>query len=276
LSIVSGIPARERHSWVLVMWEAYVDESGFDGKSPAYVLAASVAPVAHWLGFADDWDKALRMRPRIEYFKANEAMRLRGEFLHWSKESRDEKVAILRGVISDHNVNNFTCSVPRADFHRVVDSSELAKRQFGTPYRFLFWKLIPELMQHLDDGGVSDRVKFVFDQQVMEQFGLLSEWQTFYERTWLGQKLKKRIAGTPAFEDDKKFLPLQAADLAAWICCRRYQETENGEEPLNLPKRPSEPSLLTNLNLAWNEASMRAELSDLRWNLSATIKISSA
>ena len=76
------------------MFQAYVDDSGNYQHSPVLVLAGFVASVEKWLEFADDWQRMLDMRPKIEYFKMNEAATLTGQFRDWSKDRRDEWVAL--------------------------------------------------------------------------------------------------------------------------------------------------------------------------------------
>jgi hypothetical protein len=53
--------------------QAFVDDSGI-GQPPVYILAGWIADAAKWADFLTEWDRVLRMSPRIRYFKFAEAM----------------------------------------------------------------------------------------------------------------------------------------------------------------------------------------------------------
>ena len=74
------------HNRLLLMLKAYLDDSSM-GQAPVYVLAGWVASAKVWAPFADAWDKVLRMSPRIEYFKFDDAMTFDGPFRGMSEES---------------------------------------------------------------------------------------------------------------------------------------------------------------------------------------------
>jgi hypothetical protein len=42
------------------MLQAYIDDSGNDGKSPVFVLAGYVSTTEKWETFSDEWDAVLR------------------------------------------------------------------------------------------------------------------------------------------------------------------------------------------------------------------------
>ena len=55
LALVSGFPELERNSRLLLMFQAYIDESGHREHSPVMVLAGYAAPTTAWLSLSDDW-----------------------------------------------------------------------------------------------------------------------------------------------------------------------------------------------------------------------------
>jgi len=60
------------------MLKAYFDDSRM-GQPPCYVLGGWIAPAKVWAPFSDAWLDILWMKPRIEYFKFQEAMNFSGE-----------------------------------------------------------------------------------------------------------------------------------------------------------------------------------------------------
>ena len=59
---------------------AFIDDSGSGGDSPYYILAGYSAPKATWAAFWPDWQAALDVPPKLEYFKMSEAESLKGQF----------------------------------------------------------------------------------------------------------------------------------------------------------------------------------------------------
>ena len=86
------------------MLKAYFDDSRM-GQPPCYVLGGWVAPAKVWAPFSDAWRDILWMRPRIEYFKFQEAINFNGEFHGVSKESRDEKLKLLVSLIAEYKIS---------------------------------------------------------------------------------------------------------------------------------------------------------------------------
>ena len=75
--------------------QAYVDESGSENEHPALIMSGYIASAEKWAAFSDEWDSALRMKPSLESFKMNDAVRLRGHFRHWDPKVRDERLRLL-------------------------------------------------------------------------------------------------------------------------------------------------------------------------------------
>ena len=71
-ALLAGMSARARQQRVLVMLQAYIDDSG-NGDPPVYVLAGFVASSDEWEIFTDEWQALLDAPPRLEYFKMKEA-----------------------------------------------------------------------------------------------------------------------------------------------------------------------------------------------------------
>src|SRR5690348_7326461 len=109
--LVSGYPRRLWGEKLLVMLQAFIDDSeGKSGRRPL-VLAAYVHAAEEWIQFSDAWDAALHEEPRIEYFKMVEAQNLRGEFKGWSHKARTKKLFRLAKVIAEFGPLSLDCSL---------------------------------------------------------------------------------------------------------------------------------------------------------------------
>jgi hypothetical protein len=197
------------------MLRAFIDDSHM-GQDPLFVLAGWVAPASTWISFADAWAEVLRMSPRIEYFKYDEAMGFKGQFHGISREMRDEKLKLLVGVIEDHDLLGITTIIP-AEIYRTFFGKDRGAMRF--PYTPSFFGVISRLVRHYSSIGVKEKIEFVFDYQPGgDQMGMVDrEWQNFI--TLAPPGFREYLHNhPPSFLDDKDVTPLQAADLhAGWV-----------------------------------------------------------
>ena len=80
--------------------QAYVDETGNDGRSPVFLFSALIAPADKWAGFSDRWEACLKASPRIRYLKMDEAEGRSKEFRGFTVVERDAKVKQLCQVLN--------------------------------------------------------------------------------------------------------------------------------------------------------------------------------
>jgi hypothetical protein len=102
-ALVSGLPSGKRERRLLLMLQAYMDESYSYGPD-VYAVAGFVSTAERWAAFSNEWQQLLAMTPRIRRFKMSEAMSLHGEFDGWRAEARDEKLQLLMGAIGEHTI----------------------------------------------------------------------------------------------------------------------------------------------------------------------------
>ena len=85
------------------------------------------------------------------------------------------------------------------------------------PYSLLWYKLVSETMLLANQIGILEAVDFIFD----EQQGLKREIDRIWDMIILhvgGTMPWKRIVGSrPVFHDERDVVPLQAADMLAWL-----------------------------------------------------------
>ena len=235
-ALVSGLPSRDRSQRLLMVYQAFIDDSGSEPQSPVIVLAGFVANHAEWAKFSDEWDAALKVPPALGYFKMTEAANLAGEFSKdkgWTKAKRDERVVGLARIIRKHVKTQVAGVMPYDAFMRHIASLSAIARRLATdnPYPFLFLQTVLAVAVRGDLYGIDSACDFIFDEQLGFQEEILGWWpqtRALIDRAPRSD-IAQRVWSPPIFRNEKEFLPLQAADLYAWQV--RYNYIRNNAVP---------------------------------------------
>jgi hypothetical protein len=218
--------------------QAAADDSGNEPPNKFFVFGGFVADSLTWARFSDEWDKALKEYPRIEYFKMADANGLRDQFEGWAPTARDEKVEKLSHIAARHPLAVIDVSIKHTDFAELISSIDLPARGLSTdkPYPILANQLMVTLGDFQRKLNASEAIDIFFDTQLGFDQELHRWWPLFEHLREEETKTNfaRYISGPPNFRDEKKFLPLQAADMYVWHK-RRY--LEGSESIFNL--RPS-------------------------------------
>ena len=221
LAEIAGMAPRLRSLRDLAMLQCFIDESGYPDK-PIFVMAGWLASVDAWADFAVEWQECLDMKPPIKAFKMSDALS------SWGDQTQD-RVTRLHRIIDNHAIGGVSIALPIAPYEKYFSSIP----DWKNPYLFALFQLIKGYRQHCDKIGVTRDLKFIFDEQDCAMKPIAEAWDFLKEKG--NEYLLDVIGGTPSFEDDKKFLPLQAADLAAGWIRRQLEDQYNGISPLKAP-----------------------------------------
>lgn len=206
------------------MLQAYIDDSTTNDDDERLFLAGFVNNAESWISFSKAWDKELRSEPSIEYFKMSEAQNRQGQFYGWSEEMRDLKVKKLAGIIKNHSGLSIQCSVSRKKYNDIV--RPVAPHGLGNAYFSCFYGLIFSTARAQDELGIKNiPIDFIFD----EQGDMGDEAVMFYRYMKEHQQpsINSVLGSSPIFRDDKKIVPLQAADMLVWLVRREFQSPDN-------------------------------------------------
>jgi hypothetical protein len=195
--------------------KAFVDDSGSGGDSPWVVLAGYVGTVADWEAFDPEWRAVLDTDPRIEYFKSSEAESLKEQFSRFSKEERNTRIDSLIAVIARRARLAISVRLRQKDYEEIVKQN--VPPLWDDPYFFLFPAFITAATAVERFAGAHELIEFVFDSSQK----LDGRSRRLYEQMMEMDRYKSTVANV-LYRDDKKFLPLQAADLLAWQTRRAF------------------------------------------------------
>ncbi len=217
--LVCGLPSPLRQERLLLMIQGYFDDSGNEPSSYAFSVAGYLLSASAWGSFADEWVSVLHSNPRIEYFKMYEAVHGSGEFEGIPPEFRKLKTRDLIAVIKTHGALGIASMLTWSHFQEFGKS--LPPPLDRQAYAPLFFGLIQNLLNCQKSLGVfPQKTQLDFDDQgsagafAIQMYGHLMNGAP----PWVFDEEHRAILeGTPRMLNDRDYVPLQAADLLAWV-----------------------------------------------------------
>lgn len=216
MASLPGLPELARKRRVLLPVQAFVDESGGPGQGPVIVLVGVIGKSEEWAEFSDRWRAALARPPAIRSLHMREAAHFRGEFRGWSRQSRDERVRLLAGIVNDFQFTAIHCSADLSGFAETIAAS--ASRPISEPYFLCFHSMIMAICYELLEQGQKERFEIIFDENVV----LGPRVKLWYPviRSVMEPEDEAIMPVEPIFGSDEELLPLQVSDLLAWLIRR--------------------------------------------------------
>jgi hypothetical protein len=229
-SLESGLPSTKRGKRWLMILQAFIDDSGTAGPEPFFSLGGFISTSSKWAEFADVWKAELDREPSIPYFSMRSAFYpVDGPFMGWEQSEIEKRVTEFLKIIKTYAQVRVSCSLRRDDFRYVVKKGLFASI-IDHPYFVCFWRLVITTVALAHDLKWNSPIDFVFDEQ--GKMGL--ETVAWYPviKDGAPEAHKPYFGSPPIFRDDRKFLPLQAADLYAWSVRRNLRENKILHMPL--------------------------------------------
>jgi hypothetical protein len=224
-SFLSGYATPVRKRRILVPFQAIADDSGCRGQGPLIVMAGLIGASEVWADFSDQWNACLKESPVIrDRFKMKEAAGLTGSFWGFSAPARDKKLKALARIMDRDDLGVLHIAVDIAahdNAFALTHPPQGAKRTFkaqraeASPYSFAYNNFIWGACAHLWSRGVREQFEFIVD----EHPSLGTRMLTWYPvtRVTMREPARSIMPATPIPRKDELFLPLQAADLVAWV-----------------------------------------------------------
>jgi hypothetical protein len=250
--------------------QAFLDDSGM-GQAPASVIGGFVSTSERWAAFSLEWQQALDMRPSISYFKMKEANALRGEFKGWSTARRDERIALLFSIIERHAMFGVSSAIHHEMYNAIFRgklTKSLASLEY--PYFMLFHGVVTCIAQYLAKSG-NEPIDFIFDTQPDQKKKMLEGWELFVSVS--GDAHRALIRKPPTFRDDKRVLPLQAADLHAWWVRKMCDSYLRGRPERKPPFPENKESLnLPILTMFWKQDALQRMYASLSGSIPIALR----
>jgi hypothetical protein len=196
-----------------VILQAYLDESGTRNQDICFVIAGFIAAEDEWARFSNDWQQCLDLSPRLSYFKMRDAVgNPTGAFSNWKRKEVQQRVRDLVGVIKRHAKLAIHCTVPIRGFDAIIappDGGPLSNPYCMSLYAVLAgigWEAV-ELK--------AEKLEVSFDTQDKYSGFIKGVYPLMRRR--VDPELGRILPVELQFKDDRECLPLQAADMSAWL-----------------------------------------------------------
>lgn len=218
MALVSGFPARERaNRWMMIL-QAVVDDSLTNARRPqrVYALGGLLAPAETWGDLSEQWAAELNLEPKLDYFKLNEALALKGEFhtdKGWTDERRDARLHAFARIIRQHVACSIVVSMDAKDYDEIVKplAEQASMKELRDPYFFCFYQITDAITSIRSEFPDATGLDYIFDDQGVIGHQAVTWWKRL--STVAPWRSPGDLGSTPIHRNDLDFKPLQAADL---------------------------------------------------------------
>jgi hypothetical protein len=201
----------------------HFDDSGTHPEAPVAVVAGWIAPVAQWKRFTRQWNKA-----KLEYgfetlhmaeFAANNPHSEFADKEKWNERKKTIVMRRLRSIISDHVIQGFCTAVIKKDYDEIFPiGSEVRTAAGQFHYTYALRGVIGWIEKWRKEKGVQQPIEYIFD--FMSKGAAKTEINKVFEEAVRTTDPLRRYGvypGCHSFGNKKEILPLQAADMFAWL-----------------------------------------------------------
>ena len=198
---------------VLVVLQAYFDESGTSGTDPLTVISGFIATDTTWLDFDVSWCSALKHDLKdleLAWFHMVECENGNKQFAPWASKPELRRFAAktMADVIVKSGLTGFWSSV---DFQDWRDATPDAfKTRYPKPYYFGFEDCLQQVAVWVSEFAPGESVQLIFAEQDEYQ----DRAATIYDAYMKGRPLAP--LQSLRFARMQTCTPLQAADMAVY------------------------------------------------------------
>ncbi len=208
-----------------IVMHAFFDESSGKGSKGFVCMTGFISDEARWNAFTSDWvalldrhglrDVGLHTK---DFMAAKIAPYDRFESIGW--HGRAELLRQFISIVRRDVLFGISIGVDSEPFKRLCKPFRARIRGADDPYQFCFVRILKRLVLAAEQRGFNRHIALMVDDNEQQSMA----YYQHYRR--IGQNhpdLRRRICYI-AFGDDRVNLPLQAADMLAWITSQEMRK----------------------------------------------------
>lgn len=201
----------------MFMLSAYMDETGHskDEAQKFVGMAGLIATAHYWEEFETKWNKALKDF-KIAYFHMKDFANFQGFFEGWSELKRRKLLDRLLTIIDVTYALPFGSIVAMEDYRRLAPRVQTL---FVDPYFLAFGDCVMLSTVLMEPMPPEERIAMVFSEQVEFRNRALKMYEDAKQQL---PQARERLK-PPIFDDMRKLVPLQGADLVAYEIYKEYE-----------------------------------------------------
>ena len=212
-----SIGCSKKKEFNLVMFTAYIDDSGTSTTQPVAIASAIIIPSKRISALESVWVKLAEKHGFTDFHTAVcVARNPKSEFANWDEKKVKAVIARIRQISKKFGVKAFSVAVNKADYDHVIPV-EIKAVGGAQHYTWAVRHLIRLLDLWGADTGMSIPYEYIFDW-IDPKSGKVEKSEI---ETVLAQEdtiHPGRYEGHYAFKKRRDFAGLQCADLLAWSC----------------------------------------------------------
>jgi len=198
---------------------AYLDESGTHAGSEAIAMAGYMSTTQLWAGFEGEWAKALKAYGLDRFHMTDFAVGA-GPYRTWGRQKSEYRFKKLVEIVNAHILASIGIVVPMKLYETVFSAK--AKRVCGGPYGLAASLIMIDAPKVLKKGSTDIQIAYVFEAGARGAGQVLKRFQ---ENLKDPDNRKHFKLLSLRFEDKRRFLPLQAADILAYELYKHLPRT---------------------------------------------------
>ena len=231
---VCGLAPSATGARLLMVVQAYIDDS--QSTNGTFVLAGYIASAERWAAFAKEWESALPFGTLNKYskyhFKMSEMALLPERMERVPYFYKIIEANVLASLSIAINIRDLAAARNRLCLYNAAIDWGYVNNSFLFAARALFDLFHHRRSEMIEFIPIDQGIDFIFDDQ-SEKGAILNAWSRYLSN--MPVEIREMFGATPRFENDEKFLPLQAADLWAWWV-RKWTDDGLLSERLNRPQ----------------------------------------
>jgi len=219
-----------------MVFEAYFDESGTGGNSPAMVVAGAWAPVKKWAEFERRWEREL-VAEKLTHFHMVDCTHFKKEFKGWNTARRDGLLKRLIAIIGETVEMAATAGIVIADHDELHEKFKRALPLYET----CAYQALHMLACVVPPDEKRNKTAVIFESapktvnSVKKAYDLANSFANEFP---YARELNDKPFSSLTFAEKREKYPLQAADLIAWESAKALRSQ------LGVENRPMRGSLV--------------------------------
>lgn len=200
--------------------EVYVDESGSHDGSPVLCVAGYLFKRSKAVELSEAWQRVLD-RYEVPYARMSELAPGRPPFDRLSLEQRIKMEKALIKIIRQTMTYGFSITVPEDQYNQIIPYDH----RLGGAYSFCLRQCLIAVNSWATRTAFDGQIAYFFESGHRDQ----TEANGIMHKVFAVDALRERYRYVShTFADKKKLLPLQAADLLAWLWFTDSKHRLNG------------------------------------------------